>query len=459
MVAVDALVGCGSSSPAVSGAANGSSSGAGGASHGASSSGAGGSEADGGDAAAAFPAFPVDMPQILKNQGAVLEAPVVVTVTWPAADSNASTWEAFDDALGASSYWSATTSEYGVGAATSGDANHVRMVTPLPASIGYTDLQTYVMNAVQAASADAGVGDAGADPTWPAPVLDAKGNAQTIYSLFIPQSTAVTDPGSMQSFCVEGALGYHDSVTVNGVSVAYAVNLSCAPLSLANVEETAAHETIEAATNPYVESSSLGFVGFDANHLAWDLYTGFNDELADACQNWETSYVEDTGTFPYWIQRSWSNAAALAGHDPCVPAAAGPYHGVTLFPSELTSVSLSLATIGGGNAKSLGFKVTTGTPITFHVGFYSDGATAPWTIAYDFPSTLADFDQNFMPLGNGKGTVTIDKTTGQNGDTATVTVTSTAKGEGGFQVMAITWDPPTGSGYLPRYQPVLLVNE
>jgi hypothetical protein len=48
---------------------------------------------------------------------------------------------------------------------------------------------------------------------------------------------------------------------------------------------------------------------------------------------------------------------------------------------------------------------------------------------------------------------------GQNGDQATVTVTPTMKGEGGFQVLAITWDAPSASGYLPRYLPILLVDE
>ena len=160
------------------------------------------------------------------------------------------------------------------------------------------------------------------------------------------------------------------------------------------------------------------------------------------------------------MQLSWSNAAALAGHDPCVPAAAGPYHGMTLLPSETQSVSLSLASIGGASATtSRGFDVTLGQPTTFHVGFFSDAPVAPWTIAYDFPATLPTFDTSFQPLGNGAATVTLDRTTGQNGDEVTVTVTPTAKGEGGFQVMAITWEPASASsGYLPHYLPILLVD-
>jgi hypothetical protein len=103
--------------------------------------------ADGGDAEAgpAFPAFAVDAPHSLQNQGAVLASPVIVTVTWPAADANAATWDTFDDAIGSSAYWMATTSAYGAGVASSGDANHLHMTQPLPASLSYTDLQHEVL--------------------------------------------------------------------------------------------------------------------------------------------------------------------------------------------------------------------------------------------------------------------------------------------------------------------------
>jgi len=415
-----------------------------------------------------YPAFPVDAPQIQANQKTVLASPVVVTVTWPG-DANASTWEGLGDGIGASSYWSATTAEYGVGPATSGPSNHVRVAQPLPSSLSYTDLQNYVISALSAATSadggapEAGAGDAGdaggPNPAWPAPTLDSKGHSQTIYSLFIASSTTVTDPGSGQSFCTEGGLGYHDDVVVGGVDVTYAVTLECPSLNTPAIEETAVHETVEAATNPYPESNSLGYVGFDPDHLAWDLYTGFNDELADACQNWQDAYYQESGAFPYWVQRSWSNAAAKAGHDPCVPAAAGVYHGMTLFPSAESTVKVDLSAIGAPSATTQGFKVTVGKPLTFQVGFFSDASTAPWTIGYDFPAQTLLFGTTGSPLGNGKATVSIDKKTGQNGDEANVTVTVTQKGPGGFHVMAITWDPPTQMGFLPHYLPIVLVDQ
>jgi hypothetical protein len=217
---------------------------------------------------------------------------------------------------------------------------------------------------------------------------------------------------------------------------------------------------VEAATNPESNASTpQGYTGFDPQHLAWDLYTGFNDELADACQNWQDSYYQETGSFPYWVQRSWSNAAALLGHDPCAPAASGTYYGVTFFPSQESMTTVNLTSLGGAPSATRGFNVSVGTPLTFQVGYFSDASMAPWTIAYDFPTTTQLFSETGNPIGNGAATVSIDKTSGQNGDMANVTVTVSARGEAGFHVMAITWDAPTQSGFSPHYMPVVLVDQ
>jgi hypothetical protein len=339
----------------------------------------------------------------------------------------------------------------------------VRMTQALPPSISYSDLQTFVSDAVQATVTDGGVAEGGAsdagapDPTWPPATVGANGQAQTIYALYIPPSTAVTDPGTGTSFCSLGGFGYHDEVFAGSVGVAFAVTLQCPSVTVAANEETAAHELVEAATDPYVESTDLGYVHFDADHVAWDLYTQFNDELADACQNWQDSYEQESGSFPYWVQRSWSNTAAVAGHDPCVPAAAGAYHGMTLFPSQESTVTVNAVALGGAMTSTHGFKATVGQPLTFQVGYFSDASAAPWTISYDFPADL--YTDMGGPLGNGKAKVTIDQTSGQNGDKANVTLTVSTKGGAGFHVMAITWDPPTSQDYLPHYLPLVIVDE
>jgi len=410
-----------------------------------------------GEDSGGYPAFTVDAPQIEKNQGIVLASPVIVTITWPG-DPNAPMWEAFGDAIGASPYWAATTAPYGVGPATSGPSNHVRMTRPLPASLSFKDVENLVIGAVQAAQSDGGVAYIGApdvgapNPPWPLPTLDANADPQTIYSLFIPASTRETDP-SGSSFCLQGGFGYHDFVAVGTTLVAFAVNGECAGQTVASLQEGATHEAIEAATNPL---ETMGYLGFDPDHAAWDIYTGYQDELGDACEYWEDSYYQESGSFPYWVQRSWSNTSALAGHDPCVPAPATPYQGMTLFPSQESTVRIDPSALGfGGKATNTkGFTATLGQPLTFQVGYFSDGSTAPWNIAYDFP---ADLPTTGSSVSNGKATVTIDQTSGQNGDMANVTVTVTAKGTIGFHVMAITWGP-TSRDFLPHYLPVVIVD-
>jgi len=430
------------------------------------------SKAEAGDHGAVsttYPAFTVDMPSIVANQGTVLKSPVIVTVTWPAQDSNAATWEAMGDAIGSSTYWSATTAAYGVGSATSGSSNHVRMTEPLPSSMSYYALAD-VVSAALGVKADGGVpdagsadaGDAGANPAWPAPT-SAGGNVQTIYALFVPAGVSVVDPGSGMPLCTEGGLGYHDNVTLgSGAPVAYAVTLECSGQTVPDLEETVAHEYVEAATNPYPSTSSLGYVGFDADHLSWALYTGFNDELADACQNWAASYYQESSSFPYWVQRSWSNVHAAAGYDPCAPRAAVAYQGITLFPAQQSTVMVNLTDIGLSTMSTKGFTAQVGQTVTFQVGFYSDASTGPWTIGYDFPSMTQLFNTMGATVTNGAATVTIDKTSGQNGEKANISVTPTTAGPLGFQLMAITWDPPTGAAasmYLPRYAPVIISNK
>jgi hypothetical protein len=414
-----------------------------------------------------YPAFTVDMPQIVSNQNVVIANPTIVTVTWPASYTNSATWEAFDDAIGASDYWSGV-SEYGVGAATSAKADHVELTQSLPSSLGYYDLENFVILALGGTitEADGGMMTGTADPAWPQPTATDGGvETSTLYALYIPGNVSVTDPGSGMDFCTEGGLGYHDDVVVNGKQVAFTVTLECSSQTLPDQEETAAHELVEAATNPFNAAINLeGWNGFDANHLGWTLYTGtLGNEIADACQAWQDSYYANTGSFPYSVQRYWSNIHAIAGHDPCVPVPTGAYYGMTLFPSQESSVSLDLSSagIGTGPMTALAFKAPVGTPVTFQVGFYSDAAESPWTISYDVPTTDGLYDDMGNPLQNGTATVTIDKTTGQNGEKANVTVTSTKAGSLGFQVMSITWDAPTGpmaSAFLPHYQPIVLAN-
>jgi hypothetical protein len=88
-----------------------------------------------------YPAFQPNIGQIVNQGGTLLTSPKIVTVTWQS-DPNASTFEAFGDKIGASSYWKTAVGQFGVGAATSGTANHVRIAKDLAATIEGTDLES-----------------------------------------------------------------------------------------------------------------------------------------------------------------------------------------------------------------------------------------------------------------------------------------------------------------------------
>ena len=277
------------------------------------------------------------------------------------------------------------------------------MAQPLPSKLSYTDLQNYITSQLQSAvNLDAGVdaaSDGGAqDRGGPRRRWTVRATSRpSTRSTSRRRSTSPTRDWGCPSAKRDG-LGYHDDVVIDGRNTPYSVSLECTSQTLPQIEETAAHEAVEAATNPYPSATSdLGYVHFDSDHLAWDLFTGYNDELADACENWQTSYYQETGSFAYWVQRSWSNRAALLGHDPCVPAPSGPYHGMTLVPSEESTVTVNLAVIGAGKATSKGFPVTVGQPLTFHVGFFSDAPTSAWTIGYSFPRRSSYSTPTFSP--------------------------------------------------------------
>ncbi len=105
---------------------------------------------------------------------------------------------------------------------------------------------------------------------------------------------------------------------------------------------------------------------------------------------------------------------------------------------------------------SKGFKVPLNTSRTFPIGYFSDQDTGgPFTLDIQWPdmNVLAQ-DQNGNNISNGTATVTIDKTSGTNGNIANVTVTPTAYSSLGvifFYVRAVL---PNAQQH--HYLPVLL---
>jgi hypothetical protein len=252
---------------------------------------------------------PTPVPTVQYLGGPILSSPSIVTVTFQGDDASlVGRFQQFDDTITSTAWWKAVSSEYCVqpagspcvGPGTGG--GHV--VLPTAAS-GYTDSikgGDSTIRALITASVAAG--------SLPAP------DAQTLYVLYLPAGTTVLLDG-YASCAPSSFASYHDIVGVTPpdagpgatTNVAYAVVPRCSSAEAA-MTVAASHEIVEAATDPSPENDPA----FQLTDMVW---TAFGPEVADVCAAVDVSLVTTDSSFS--VQRSWSNASATAGHDPCVP--------------------------------------------------------------------------------------------------------------------------------------------
>jgi len=331
-----------------------------------------------------YPAPHAPMPSVVDHGGPTLSAPVLVPVFY-SGDPNQGDLVAFLSGLVTSSYWAATTSEYGIGAATVGTP--IVIGTPPPATIDDTGIQKSLAENLT-----------GAEPSW------GSSSPNGIYILYFPPATTVTMP------CVFCTAYHSGNVSDAGAGIVYAVLSEQLTPDVPSLTRLSSHEIVEAATDP---NSTSGWIGTDANDAAWAIpFDGTGPvalgtpELGDMCEYYPSSRYTPPD-LPYLVQRTWSNAAAAAGHDPCVPIPAGEVY----FNSALVTTD-NVEFFGG--AVTHGVKIPLGTTRTVDVQLYSDAPTSgPWTVAASAFLGLLDFK--------------FDKTTGQNGDTLHLTITAVAQ--------------------------------
>jgi hypothetical protein len=383
---------------------------------------------DHGAVSTTYPAFAPAVGQLANHGGSVLKSPVIVTITWPS-DTDADAFETLGDKIGKGSYWKAVTSEYGAGAGVSGAENHVRITDAAPATISDTEINTFV--AAQLTKADA---------PWPTPAT-----GDPVYIMYLSPSTDLLLSG--KSACKQGVGGYHDSTKVNGKSVAYAVVPRCQAME--DVTLAASHELAEAATDPYPRTKPA-WTGFVDESLAWDFFQQFQSENGDACEFYRDSMLSGTETdVGFAVQRQWSNASGKAGHDPCVPAIAGQkYFSVT--PLDLEDIDVDLSSIGGSTATTKGYKVKVGATKTVPLGFYSDGPINAWDIKTIAGGITGGFGGGSSSKGNLD--LSLDVTTGQNGQKAYLTVTVNSAGRTGAQLVTVV----STRGSVSHYMPILI---
>jgi hypothetical protein len=311
-----------------------------------------------------YPAKHASAPKIVTYGGPILSAPKVYPVFFPGDKATVvNSVTDFYNKIGPSDYWTATVSEYGVGALSAGAPIQLTDVADTaPPSTTDDEIQAWL-----AAKLNAG------DLAFPTP------DANTIIALNYPVGTSIDLQGSKSC---QAFLGYHSNLTLNAahgnMDVSYLVIPRCSMQQtgmneLDAITDTGSHELVEASTDPYPQTNGA-YGQVDNNHIYW-LFALGGGENGDMCaQNYGASYKDPQ--IGYVVQRAWSNKAAGASHDPCVPAAPGPYfNSVPLLNDTIT--------IGGGgqSIKVKGVQIPVGSTKTVEIDLFSDAkVSGPWTV-------------------------------------------------------------------------------
>ena len=349
-------------------------------------------DVDHGQVSTTYPAFKVDAPQVEFFGGAVLSSPKVVPVYF--GNDQTTFTDQITTYLGklvstAATYWTPAVGEYLVGPPTI--ATPVQLTeSPGASPLADATIQTWLADKLKN------------DPAFPAP------DANTVYALFYPAGTTITLGGQGGTSCSSFG-GYHGSITYNNADVAYAVMPRCAKFGALTgidaVTATTSHELIEAATDPYPnDQANAGYAQVDNNHIIWEFVLG-GGEVGDMCAQNPDSFFKQP-TIGNYVQRSWSNKNALAGHNPCQPSAGLPYF--NSMPVLTDKIS-----IGQGTTK--GVTIPVGQSKTIQVDLFSDAPTGgPWFVDAIDAATLQQQSPELE--------LTWDKKSGQNGEKLYLTI-------------------------------------
>jgi hypothetical protein len=274
------------------------------------------------------------LPRIFGHGNIVLSSIELVTLTYDDYADRAQV-EAFGDAVVDSSWFKSVGLEYNLAGGV-----HVKKVAlgPAPASLTRIDIEALISNTLENHLAPP-----------PAPI----GN-QLLYLLYVPPQVA-RGPDLVD------IRGYHDILMLDHVQVPYAVVLDDGS-GLPTTTKTAAHELIDAATNPYAPPSD-GFYADLPRSDPWSLVSG---EIADLCEGEPAVHLEVGG---YAVPRVYSSHAARTGEPPCGP----------LMPGDTwTDVSAEPARMQA---------VRRGGSVTFELTGWSTEPVAPWQLH----TRVADF--------------------------------------------------------------------
>jgi hypothetical protein len=248
---------------------------------------------------------------------------------------------------------------------------------------------------------------------------DAATLATTVFLLYYPAGTTITlGPQGFPSCTTFG--GFHDDAPISGGrDVQYAVLPLCtdrAPTAFDALTAVTSHELAEAATDPRPTTNGA-YADVDPAFVAWSI-SGFGGEVGDMCEARASSFFfpADVG---YRVQRSWSNAAARAYHDPCTPLPPGdpPYFAAAPVASDTVDVLF-----GSKHYAARGVNVPVGQTRTVDVDLFSDAPTAaPWSV--EAHEIIIASDGTLLPHCLA---LSLDGDFGGNGDVLHLTITANA---------------------------------
>jgi hypothetical protein len=325
----------------------------------------------------------------------IVANPNIVTVTWSNDDPTFVTdIQGFASKVAASSipggYWTTTTSEYGVGALT---ATNYAVGSSAAASIDDAQIQAFVKG------------------------LTPPSTGTPFFFLYYPATTAITG-ASGGVLCADGVGGYHETLDlVGGGQAVVAVIPRCSDptgqisnLDLATI--TASHELVEGVADP---KGSGGYVGLSPAYIAFAAYAAPGAEIGDMCEYRYDAAYNPPDISPYFIQRTWSNASAAAGHDPCVPIPSTN----NWFITSSAEPDYFEFYWGGGNGSVSGsdYGYAWGIRVPFN-----GNVTVPLHLLGD-STAPATWDVTVYDTTEGKLTYSLDKSTGSVGDTVNLTIT------------------------------------
>lgn len=353
-----------------------------------------------------YPAPHPAPPRVVDLGGPVLVSPVLHAVTFGGDDPTVvAQLTDFVAQLGATAYWHATTSEYGVGAATAGPA------------IALTETPTGTLDDVAIQSWLAGKLNAD-DPAFPA------ADENTLFVLFYPAGVTVTS-GSATGCSDFGS--YHSNLTLDAAhgnrDVAYVVTPRCTTFGgvtgIGAMTAPTSGVLVSAATDPH-PLTTPAYGGVDETHTIW-LYALGGGEVGSLCAQ-ESEAFTTFAELPYAVQRSWSNAAAMAGHDPCVPAPSTPYFAAAPVLPDTSMVA-------GAMIESV--HIAVGATRTVEVDLFSDAATSG-------PISVTALDLAALSGGTPHLSLAIDPASGLNGQHLVLSITVLSAGTGGSEPFVLS---------------------